>query len=70
MCHKTVKKTCNARLLLNRMSSVWYNTGVALLIPGNGKEVQPVDNNTLSFIYSILASVVAHYICKWLDEWR
>ena len=42
----------------------------ALPSPGNGKEVQPVDNNTLSFIYSILASVVAHYICKWFDEWR
>ena len=70
MCHKTVKKTCIARLSLNRISPVWYNTDVALLIPGNGKEVQPVDNNTLSFIYSILASVVAHYICKWFDEWR
>lgn len=43
MCHKTAKKTCNARLSLNRISSVWYNTGVALLIPGNGKVVRQVD---------------------------
>ena len=53
--------------MLNRMSSVWYNTGVALLIPGNGKEVHQV-NFTVSLICSIMANVIAHYICKWLDE--
>ena len=49
------------------MSSVWYNTDVALLIPGNGKEVRQV-NFTVSLICSIMANVIAHYICKWLDE--
>ena len=67
MCHKTAEKTCNARLSLNRISSVWYNTDVALLIPGNGKEVRQV-NFTVSLICSIMAKVIAHYICKWLDE--
>ena len=67
MCHKTAKKTCNARLSLNRISSVWYNADVALLIPGNGKEVRQVDFS-LSLICSIMANVIAHYICKWLDE--
>ena len=67
MCHKTVKKTCIARLSLNRISSVWYNADVALLIPGNGKEVRQVDFS-LSLICSIMANVIAHYICKWLDE--
>ena len=27
-----------------------------------------VYDTTISFILSILASVVAYYICKWLDE--
>lgn len=67
MCHKTAKKTCNARLSLNRILSVWYNTDVALPIPGNGKEVHQV-NFTVSLICSIMANVIAHYICKWLDE--
>lgn len=53
MCHKTVKKTCIARLSLNRISPVWYNTDVALLIPGNGKEVRQVDFS-LSLICSIM----------------
>lgn len=55
---------------LVEQTAVWYNKLVALPSPGNGKEVQPVDNNLLSFFYSILASVVAHYICKRFDEWR
>ena len=66
MCHKTAKKTCNARLSLNRMSSVWYTTGVALLIPGNGKEVHTLET-TVSLICSIAANVISYYICKWLE---
>ena len=33
-----------------------------------GKGVTLVYDTTISFILSILASVVAYYICKWLDE--
>ena len=32
------------------------------------KGVTLVYDTTISFILSILASVVAYYICKWLDE--
>ena len=66
MCHKTVKKTCKARLSLNKISFVWYNTGVALPIPGSREEVRQL-NAMLSLLCSIAANVIAYYICKWLD---
>ena len=35
---------------------------------GTEKGWSIVNDITLSFILSVLASVVAYYICKWLDE--
>ena len=34
---------------------------------GNGKEVNLVEEILLSVIVSVIAGVVTHIICKWLD---
>ena len=36
-------------------------------VPSNGKEVFLMDG-AISFILSVVASVVGYYVCKWFDE--
>lgn len=36
-------------------------------VPIHGKEVKSM-NGVLSFVLSIAASVIAYYICKWIDK--
>lgn len=69
MCHKTARKTCIARLSLHRILFVWYNTSVALLIPGNGRRCIRLET-IVSLLCAIAANVISHYICKWLDGQR
>lgn len=59
-----MRNTCFS---LNFVERLWYNDVVALLIPGNGKEVHTLET-MLSLACSIAANVIAYYICKWLDE--
>ena len=45
---------------------VCYNTSVTDSDTGNRKEVSTLEH-IISFLLSIAASVIAYYICKWLD---
>ena len=44
---------------------IWYNTIVTAL--SGHRRVTGRSVSICSFIMSIMASVVAYYICKWLD---
>lgn len=48
-------------MLLNLL----YNFGVASPIPATGKEGVSM---IITFIVSVAAGVISHYICKWLDR--
>ena len=42
-----------------------YNILVAINLSGDGKEVRL--ETIIMFAVSVMASMVAYYICKWLD---
>ena len=44
------------------MDILFFNSSL-----GNGKEVNLVEEILLSVIVSVIAGVVTHIICKWLD---
>ena len=44
---------------------VWYNTNV--VAPNLATERGVYMSEIISFLISVLASVVGYYICKWLD---
>lgn len=47
-------------------AALCYTGPAALLHPSNGKEVSIMDG-VITFFVSVVASVVAYYVCKWLD---
>lgn len=47
-------------------SMVWYVIMALLLTLSSRKEVSTM-HDLIDFIFSIIASVIANYICKWLD---
>lgn len=40
---------------------------MVLLLTLSGRKEMTVLQNFLDFVFSIIASVIAYYICKWLD---
>ena len=60
---KCYKKTA----AFGRQGWIWYNRLVVTSQSGNRKGVLALTVLT-SFVLSIIASVIAHYICKWLDR--
>lgn len=51
---------------LPAFAGLCYTGSAALLHPSNGKEVSVMDG-VITFLVSVVASVVAYYVCKWLD---
>ena len=50
------------------MDFYWYlGYSKTAAIPSGGKEVKIMEF-LMSFMISVLASVVSYYICKWLDR--
>ena len=47
-------------------SPVWYVIMALLLTLSSRKEVSTM-HDLIGFIFSIIANVMSHYICKWLD---
>ena len=52
--------------LLVAFLPLWYNERRYHPYTGTGRGCV-ITNTLLSFLISVLASVVAYYICKWLD---
>ena len=52
------------------MRRSWYNIGVTLPIPVTERGASNMYDLLISFIVSVVAGVVAAYICKWLDRYH
>ena len=55
---------CAGRYMLVRKCRPWYNQDA--VDPFGGREVLNM-NLLVTFIVSVAAGVIAHYICKWWD---
>ena len=60
---------CFLLCFLALCTAPWYNKLLLYQVPATGGGAYTLNFGT-SFLCSILASVAAHYICKWLDEQR
>jgi len=53
---------------ISPLSLSWYNLHVVIPQSGNRKGVNIMCDIITAFLVSVMASIAAYYICKWLDR--